>query len=230
MKTKRRTVYEMRSRRDEVVKRTRESESAHARIKCSYCYHPGMQWINRPCPIDVVITSAPAGCEASVTFPSLIRNDLWEVLAGVHSDARIGSCRVVDRAGCTQATGYVAICVPQARVIDPYRGPHCRHEVCPGSCQQIRRSIWSAKGAIVERDLDDRLVYQDAYASIFIDGELVKSLNLKSRFPDLVLTKFPIVPKPLDGETLAGDPGWDGVFRPVPPPAWPPQEGDKWWE
>lgn len=232
MTARRRTMFELYSRRDVVVDRTPASQAEYRAISCTHCMHPGPGWSRSPHPIDVVVTSEPRGCHASVTFPNLLREDLWALLAEHHPDALVGSCRLALPDGTTQETGYVTVCVPEQRELRAYRGPYCRHTRCSGTCGKIGRRVFWAKGAIVERYLDERLIYQDEFADLFIDGRLAKALDLKARFPDLVLSRVPVVPEPLDGDTLPGDPGWDGVFRERPSPPLPntPDARDRWTE
>ena len=83
---------------------------------------------------------------------------------------------------------------------------------------------------ILERDLDARWLYLDAYGSLFADARLIAEENIKERFPNPKLRMYPVpvVPEPLDGEVLPGDPGWDGVFKKTPlpiPPKTPPVRG-----
>jgi len=88
--------------------------------------------------------------------------------------------------------------------------------MCSG-CGRIKNMMAWARGAIVEISLDHRRVYQDLSGWVYIDPILAKDLDLKSRFPDLKLIRYDVIPEPLDGDVLPGDPGWDGVFRPNPP-------------
>ena len=80
----------------------------------------------------------------------------------------------------------------------------------------------------MKRYLDDRLVYLDGHGALYVDDALAKSLRLRERFPDLRLYRFDVIPEPLDGDVMPGDPGWDGVFReqrsmPEPPKVDPPR-------
>jgi hypothetical protein len=58
-----------------------------------------------------------------------------------------------------------------------------------------------------------RAIVLGALRNIFVTDTLIADLDLKQRFPDLRLEECPVVDEPLDGETLPGDPEWDGVLR-----------------
>jgi len=182
-------------------------------LKCSHCGWPGREWMANPTPIDCVVAEMPRGSVASAGGADLVSIPLWNSLRPYFPDCLLGECRV---AGSSTASGYMTWCVAPTKALDAHRGPNCRHEMCPG-CGRIRNMMAWARGAVVERYIDQRRVYEDLSGRAYIDPALAEELDLKGRFPDLKLIPYEVIPEPLDQDILPGDPGWDGTFRPNPP-------------
>lgn len=111
------------------------------------------------------------------------------------------------------------------------RGRYSRHNQCH-VCGRVRSRNGWAHPVIVERYLDDRWLYLDSSDELFVDLRLVEKEHLRKRFPKLRFYPVPVVPEPLDGEVLPGDPGWTGtlVKQPLPaPPAHKPEKGIGLW-
>lgn len=53
---------------------------------------------------------------------------------------------------------------------------------------------------------------------MYVEEGLVAKLKLPERFKDLKLKRVRVVPEPLDGDVLPGDPGWTGRFKEQPLP------------
>jgi hypothetical protein len=116
---------------------------------------------------------------------------------------------------------------PQYCIVDN-RNLLARHRLC--ACGSILNTNVNAKEAILRRDLDDRLLYTDHSDQFIIDDELVRQLDLRTKFPDLKFVRLPIIDKPLDGQILPGDPGWNGTITPKPITVLDPDdpESGKW--
>ncbi len=84
----------------------------------------------------------------------------------------------------------------------------------------MNRVGW-AEGAILRRYLSDALVYQSTSGGLYIESKLATQLKLRKKYPDLLLYPMKMLDDPLDGDTLPGDPGWDGTFRERPTPRAP---------
>jgi hypothetical protein len=187
-----------------------------AEVKCPGCYMPRSEWHEQPNPIDVVLEQPPVqgATLASVdSFPVLIRTDLLEALRPHMRGFVIGRCTKRSPNG-TEPTEYATLYTPRSAQLEAHRGPHCRHEQCAG-CGRVWNNVFWAKGGILARNLDDRVVYQDVLGWIYVDAELAGDLRLREVFPDLrYYKKYPVIAEPLDGQVLPGDSGWNGVLRP----------------
>jgi hypothetical protein len=225
-----RVFYEVLSRRDEVVDVTAASVRRYQeRIRCPVCTAPRAEWDERPVPIDVEITESVRGCVATASMMcNLQREDFHEAIKPYLEGIAVGSVHFVNEELGRRSAPYVTCFVPRHLELEVYRGRYCRHFQCR-ACGRFTNEVGWAAGAIVERYLDHRLAYLDGNTSIYIDGRLAQELKLKERFPDIRLYRFDVIPEPLDGDVMPGDPGWDGTFRRqtgrLRPPILPPRKG-----
>lgn len=211
-----RKLFYMRSKHDELTPATLEWIAWFRRkVACHPdSIHPGAVWREKPTKIDVALTHEPKGTVAAVfkAEVNLIREDLYGVLRPYLTDFLIG--RVTVEKSSKKAQSFVSLVAYPAAAIDPYRGPAAIHVPCP-ECGRLHSTVMNddAEG-IAESNLDERRIYGDAGSMLYVDSNLIKELRLKERFPDLRFIRWPVIPRPLDGDVLPGDPGWDGVFRP----------------
>lgn len=172
------------------------------------------RWNRSPEPINIAVQQV-AKCDVSGVAGlcvSLIDKKLADALGPYCRDIYIGSVTRPGASGRLEPTRFVTMAAPLEKKIQSDRGKHCQHVYHP-CCGVSVNTIGWAKGAIVERTLDDRLVYVDQDGRVLVADELVEKLDLKHRFPKLWLQRIDVVLEPLDKETLPGDPGWDGVLR-----------------
>jgi hypothetical protein len=187
------------------------------------CWHLSPLWHQHPRPIDVEVNSEPGTSQSDrINDISLKILDaaVVDVLAPYCRDIYFGRVTAPGPRGGSIPTRFFTVAAPKDRRVQSTRGRHCRHFIT-NCCGVVFNQIGWASGAIVERTLDDRLVYVDQDGGVLIADELVERLEFKRKFPNLWLYRIDVVPEPLDGEVLPGDPGWDGVFRPGPPPIMP---------
>ena len=222
---KRRCFYELNDRRAKVLDLTPASLAImNERHRCpgNACPNLSPHWHNHPEPINIVVDRvAPAWVEkvAGIDLFAL-QVDLVDVIEPYSHDMLFGKVSLDDGSGGLQSTHFSTVTAPADRRIQSDRGRHCRH-MRWNCCDVFQNKIGWASGAIVEHTLDDRLVYINEGGWVLVADELVERLELKRRFPKLWLYRIDVIPEPLDGEVLPGDPSWDGVFRQAPPPVMP---------
>jgi hypothetical protein len=217
--------YEVNDRRARIPHLTPDSlAEVAARYRCPghLCTNLSPRWHANPEPINIEIQSVPASQfdEPYELAVSLLEAAVIDVLIPYCRHMYFGEVTGSVTRGRSPRTQFCTVAAPKQWRIQSDRGRHCRH-VRYECCDVYRNIIGWASGAIVERSLDDRLIYVDQFGSVLISHELAERLELKNRFPKLWLYRVDVVPEPLDGEVLPGDPGWDGVFRPAPPPVFP---------
>lgn len=223
-----RCFYHLKDRRTQVLDLTPVSLAVvNERYRCTghLCPYLSPRWHEHPEGIDVVVEKydSRAWVETIARF-SLRALDVYlsDVLAPYCRDIFFGKVYVDAGTDTTETTRFVTVAAPASRRIQSDRGRYCRHMPVQFECCGVFTSnIGWASGAIVERTLDDRLVYVDQDGHVLVADELVEKLELRKRFPQLWLYRVDVVPEPLDSEVLPGDRGWDGVFRPAEPPVLP---------
>lgn len=219
--------YRLYTKYDDLLERTTASEREwRATHACKQCGDPSAAWRAKPVPIDVEVVRSPRGPIASIGggfVAAVLRADLARTLSPYLLKPLFGSVSV-RRPTATDHPGRWVTCTPgEGWGINTERGKYCRHG--PG-CRECGRSggnwIGWASGAVVRRDIDDRLAFfGDGYGQVFVTDALIDQLDLRKRFPDLRFYEYEVVDEPLDGEALPGDPDWDGIFRPGPPVYYP---------
>ena len=198
---------------------------AQERYLCpgSGCGELGQHWHLAPSPVNITIemesSCAWVDTVADINI-DLLHKDLYETIRPYCSDVVVGTVSLRTLSNCSS---YISITAANAHRVRSDRGRHCRHAQFP-CCKVWRNEIGWASGAIVERDLDGRPVCIGHNGNVLVESSLAKRLELSKRFPRLWLYRIDVVEKPLDGEVLPGDPEWDGVFRPAPPPQLPGEE------
>lgn len=217
MTTPKTIAYYIRSRFDEIIDEDREWLDANSsRLVCEGTLHPSREWLDRPRPVDAVISTTPRGSVAGISnIPmTLISDHLYVSLRPFIKRGWfvVGTARL--RLGRrTVPSGFRTIIVHPKHSIDPYRGPKCQHRQC-ARCGLICSVDWSDSG-IVERTIAGTHVFGFVYTGgIYVDDVVVQELSLRSRFPDLRLIRQRILTEPLDGDILPGDQSWDGTFHP----------------
>lgn len=219
---RKRCFYSLNDRRLKILDLTPASEIVFdERYRCTemgFCRHLSPRWHERPEPINVVVrrvTSAwvegIAGTDIGTDLTTL-DSELLDALAPYCRGMVFGKVLLDRGEGRPEPTRFATVTAPKFLRIQSDRGQYCVHWQHP-CCGVVVNSVGWAKGAIVERTLDDRLVYVDQDGSILVADELVQRLGLKERFSKLWLQRIDVVPEPLDKETLPGDPGWDGQIR-----------------
>lgn len=216
---KRCAYFKAYSRRDEIVRWAPSAWEEYRRnFKCSVCFSPRPEWDEQLTPIHVVVDQEPRGCVVGVAYGAqLIHRELYDNLSSYIRGAVVTDARTQGPSGATREIPYVACWVPRHLALEAERGQYCRHAQCRG-CGRFGNKVGWASGAIVRRYLDDRRVYFDDLGNLLVESALLDQLNLRARFPDLRPYRVEVIPEPLDGDVLPGDPGWTGVFveRPLP--------------
>jgi hypothetical protein len=211
-----RYFYHMNDRRDGVFKLTPDSR---ARLRNQYecpghspdyaCPFLSLRWSEHPEPIDVVVKeTVPNFVSMFDDGPvdlTVLDKAVLEALAPHCRDMYVGKVLLDTGTGDFQPTGFVTVAAPKHQRIQSDRGRHCRHKHW-GCCGVFSNQIGWASGAIVERTLNSRQVYVDQQGWLLVSDELATQLELRSRFPKLWLYRIEVVPEPLDGEILPGDP------------------------
>ncbi len=176
--------------------------------RCKDCAAPSPMWDYRP--FEWTMCDQPVGslqyCEGfNVLHDDLLRA-LKPFLEHVHYAPvfwQNGSQRLQQP--------YTLFYVHRDWIFEAYRGKWSRHTPCR-VCGVFKTKNAAYHPVIAARYLDHRRVYVDDVQQLFIDKALVKELDMKKRFPDLRFHNVPIVPEPLDGDVMPGDPGWNGTF------------------
>jgi hypothetical protein len=210
-----RSIFYMRSKRDDVVKATPTWATQYrSEIACPmFSSHLGSAWRLRPRPIDVELERDPRGSIAGIFRSSvgLLREDLYEVLEPFLCDVLIGHVSIAGVAHGSRKSEYVSVVVKPERAINPYRGARVARRRCP-ECGFIENmSMADEAEGIVEYVLNERLIYGDDGSLLYVDGQLIKKLDLGGRFPDLRFIRYQVISTPLDGDVLPGDTNWNGV-------------------
>jgi hypothetical protein len=176
--------------------------------------HPGKEWELRPSPISPVLQRVPMGIHPSARITAIYSINFWKTIEKHLPECLVGEVFVnkglKEPSVCKE---YVSLVMPLKHTVECYRGRYCRHFVCVGGCGRFGNRISWASGAIVKRDLGSRLACMDDDFSIYLHPDIVKSLDLRRSFPDLMLYRVDVVEEPLDGDILPGDPGWTGTFK-----------------
>jgi hypothetical protein len=223
-RTEPRCFYALNDRRLRILDLTPASLAVvKERYSCSDCWHLSRQWHQRPEPINLVVHNISTAWVESISDLAVIALDatLVDTLYPFCRNLIFGTVYVDDDISRPTKTRFVTVAAAAQDRIQSDRGRYCRHYRYE-CCGVFVNTIGWASGAIVQRTLDDRLVYVDQDGMVLVADLLVRELELRKRFPRLWLYRVDVVPEPLDGEVLPGDPGWDGTFRPAPPPEMPP--------
>lgn len=220
-------LYELYSKRDCVVNITEASSLDVKAVGCAQCEVPNYKWDRHPSPIDISVTSNPVGCTATVAYgPKISASRLVQMLRPFMAEVQVGKVYVESTPKSRVLSDYVTCIVTRKNRLEAFRGRYCRHGQCKMCGLFINKVGW-ASGAIVARYLDDRRVYTDDSDNMYIDPLLADELHLSDHFPDLRFYRVDIIPEPLDGDILPGDPGWNGTFMERPLPDLPPEGAGK---
>ena len=226
-------VFELYTRYDDLLELTADSEREYRRrFACKQCFGLSKEWRANPTPIDIELRRPPKGSIAAVADSGLcvLRTDLADALSAFLPGLMQGRVAFHKYTPPKSHPGWVTCFPDTGSDIDTYRGPYCRHVICVGGCGGIGNLIGWARGAVLRRDIGDKLAFFGQVATyIYVQDSVLEQAKLRERFPDLRPYEFPVVDEPLDGEVLPGDPEWDGVFRPAPPPEFPGDD-DPWVE
>ena len=150
---------------------------------------------------------------------------MWRALAqqlapygrGIH----LGGVKVSGRS--ESLAEWVTIIAEEEELINWYRGAESRHQQC-SDCGRIKNAIGWASMAVLSRSLDGRGFYLGGLANTtpIIDDRLIDPRQLCTKFSLLKAKRVRVIHEPLDGETLPGDPGWDGALIRNPSKSLPP--------
>ncbi len=169
---------------------------AYGSCLCEECH--GVDRTRFPEPIDVVLAEYSQSCIGASpwwtgieVFDRAFLAQLGEHLSGFV----VGRC--LDDGG--NIIEKYATCYTAHYIIE--RGNrNSRYWIC-GTCGSISPDGWYGKQYTLAEYLDDRLVYQDASGTMYIDEELALELDF-SPWPDADLTTIPVRDKPIDGKDL----------------------------
>lgn len=220
---RKRSFFYVNDRRAEIVDLTpRSDEVVRRKYQCPGRACPGvsLEWSKNPQPIDIEVEREPGASQSDAVSGfslTLLDAAVVDVLAPYCRHIYFGSVTTAGPSGQPVPTRFVTVAAPKQHRIQSTRGRFCRHFITD-CCGVAFNEIGWASEPIVERTLDDRLVYIDQSGWVLVADELVERLELKRRFPKLWLYRVDVVTEPLDGEVLPGDPGYKGVFIPNPNP------------
>ncbi len=205
----------MRSREDDIVRAEKTwMKSIGKSLACPGRTHLGRQWREQPTAVDVRLRREPKGVRAFCfdIDVSFLRRDLYKALRSHLKGVLVGKVLIAPETGAAASkSAYVSIVVPPGIAIDPYRGRECQHVQCR-RCGEIRSTNWT--DSVAATSLAGRRLWPLEGGGLYIDSGLVEELDLARRFRDLLFLRVKVIPEPLDGDILPGDPGWDGTFRP----------------
>lgn len=223
-----RCVYQMFCNVDRLIPSPDWWEQEYFRsFKCDICLGPKKgnaeqlpQYVSKKLkwPIELMLN----------TSPNCMSNELRRLLEPYLPHTLWGPVYFSTRPDQKLELPYSSWWTPQGHCIIGNRNLLARHEMCV--CGSILNANVNAKEAVLRRYLDERLLYTDQSNLFIIDEELVRTLDLRVRFPNLEFWRLPIIDKPLDGQILPGDPGWNGTITPKPITVLDPDdpESGKW--
>jgi hypothetical protein len=196
-------------------------------IKCQECLEPKLHY-HEAIPQYVSQKLAWTIELMMNTSPNIMRNELRESLSPHLPHTLWGPVYFSTRPDQRVELPYSSWWTPPQYCIVENRNLLACHRLC--ACGSIVDTNVNAKEAILRRYVDDRLLYTDTSNLFIIDDVLVRSLDLRTKFPDLKFVRLPIIDKPLDGQILPGDPGWNGTITPKPITVLDPDdpESGKW--
>lgn len=180
-------------------------------------------------PIDAVLTKRPKYLTSTTGIFKIWHKELAISLLAYSRGAMIGSVRLAGSK--VVLDDLVTVYSINKEWLQTNRGRYSRHSQCWLCGNIVKRNGW-AHPVIVKRYLDDRWLYFDSNTDAYVDVRLIERESLRERFPKLRFYPVPVVPEPLDGATLPGDPGWTGKLNYVPgpdPPSHRPERGIGLW-
>lgn len=201
-----RYLYRLQSKADETASGGFDMEKEqYSQIYCPECGGIRPEW--KPRPINVVlkdiecpmITCIIRGADITKIF----QKDLIETVRRHFACQIVGQCHVEVDGAPDYVTCY------STRTIFVRGGKGEGYWICP-VCGKHSRDRLKRPDNVLRRDLDDSLVFQDAYQRMYFRQALVDEIEW-SKFRDAELEKIRIVDRPLDGKRLPGDPDWDAM-------------------
>lgn len=180
-------------------------------------------------PINAVLTARPRWLMSTTGLFKVVSRDLAATIVPYGRGIVLGTTRLAKNGELLE--DLVTMYGTPEDELEVDRGRYSRHDQ-RRACKHIKRRNGWAHYVIVNKYLDERWLYLNRYDELFVDGRLIERENLRERFPKLRCYPIPIVPEPLDGEILPGDPGWTGtlVKTPLPkPPEHKPEKGIGLW-
>jgi hypothetical protein len=199
-----------------------------AKTRCKGCsrWRPGVPYS----PIHILLRKKPQTLiDAGSAMYEVMHRPLAETLVSYGRGVVLGTVRMA-RTG-ELFDDWATIYGKRESELIADRGRYSRLRQCKNCGAFVRLNGW-AHYVIVERYLDSRWLYLDGATNFFVDARLIAEENLKERFPTLRFYPIPVVPEPLDGQVLPGDPGWSGEFKQLPipkPPNTKPERGIGLW-
>jgi len=173
--------------------------------------------------VHAVVLKHPRSIIISSLICEMIFTPLAEILLPYNKHIEIGTIRLRNGKGLAD---WVTINYPPGLWLEAQRGRYSRHDKCRG-CGRLKSTVGWAHPVIVERYLDEGWLFLDSVECFYADARLVEREELRERLPTIRCYPIPIVPEPLDGETLPGDKGWKCVFRKRRAPKPPPHKPEK---
>lgn len=230
-----RQMFELQSKPDDVAELDQDWEDQHkAATRCPGCN----RWrADVPFqPIHARLVKRPRTLIATTGLFEVVARPVLDTLRPYLSDAVVGDAEVKVKGqnkvpAYEPADDWVTLHGAHHRLLEIDRGRYSRHSACPKCGDIISANGWSHP-VIVERTLDDRLLYLGRSDQIIVDQRLLDATKILERFPTLRAYPIPVVPEPLDGEVLPGDAGWTGTLvrqRMPKPPDHPPEKGMGLW-
>jgi hypothetical protein len=200
---------------------TQESaERFRALVACPECkFFPRREHSESPVPFPLEMHGQHRGSEAAVHEGGFatVTHELREAIGDAWPKQTVFSEAIEVDPPPRERRKRWSIQLPRALQVYTFRNRGVGHRQCPG-CGAIVCCNWSIKNAVARSQVRENQVMIDEFGGIFLTPALADRLRLTEKFPDLWYYRYRVVEKPLDGWTLPGDPGWDGVLR--PPPGW----------
>jgi len=165
---------------------------------------PQCKCINRsryPEPIKPVVENAPqeqTSAWLENTFITMWRRDFIEYISDYMKDFIIGDCYFSDK---SRMEDFVTCYSANPIII---RGnKKSQYTICPG-CRTITSKVKPGPQYVLQRNLNDAKVYQDAYCQFYFSEDIAFGLDF-NQWDDIGLEAIFIRELPADGQKLPGD-------------------------
>jgi len=205
------TLIEISTNHPDPVHATPEwRQKAYGTVICPECHR-----INRnqfPCPCDVVLLNHPGNRIIGgiwYTNIEIFHINFIEQIDKYLTDFTLGKCLtskgdVIDEYITCYGKDYIIV-----------RGDKTnQYRIC-GTCNMISSGGWNGPRYILRSYLKDYYIYQSSFGSVFLVEDLASRLDF-SPWPDAELKPIAVRDKPIDGQILPIDPGYEKPSAPNP--------------